>query len=205
MLLLALRGCIMSIDLLAEKADVARGSIETSLNTGTPVVKSRVKLLHGVDDTLWNEVQAQARLEGIGIKDWVEEALRVQLGSEQRRRKRLPEKANCEMCGRELVKDGKAKNRFIVHHDVDGNRGASVAIILCDKCHKHRHKQLGWGVAATFHCRKCKKRLPMEEVGFQRHVRRRHADPGPLGTRPMKIVRVCKECAAHLKPTDIFR
>ena len=153
-----------------QKIEVQKGNIVL-------VTKRKSRIVRDIDESLWLEVQAQSKLEGILIKDWIEEALRQQLGSEHKRRKRLADKTNCQMCGKEIAKDGKAKNRIIVHHDKRNNRNASVAMLLCDKCHKVRHRELGWGNGGIpkwrnkgnrgviFKCAKCRKKHLWANLG----------------------------------------
>jgi len=100
-----------------------------------------------LDIELWKEAKAEARLEGITIKEWLERTISHSLVGSGTLRRRLPEQAKCEMCGRVILKNGQAKDRIIAHHDKPNNRKASVVKLLCSHCHIERHRQLGWGIS----------------------------------------------------------
>lgn len=98
-----------------------------------------------LDRNLWQEAKAEARLEGITIKEWLERTIKHSLAKEQTLRKRLPNQAKCEICNRIISKDEKRNSKMIAHHDKPNNRKASVVKLLCPPCHIQRHRQLGWG------------------------------------------------------------
>lgn len=119
-----------------------------------------------IDKDLWCEVQAQAALEKKDLKDWVNEALKRQLSGETKRRNRLPEKAQCEICGRIIFKHGKGSSKMIVHHDKRNDRNPSVVMLLCPACHRRRHGELGWGISRgeLFKCSVCGGYFPKQHM-----------------------------------------
>jgi len=104
------------------------------------------KILRNIDPELWREIKAQAALEDKTLTEWIEEAASKQLGKNLKTRdsylkKRLPSKADCVDCGREVIKGGKGERRMIMHHDDFYNHNPTVAVILCPSCHKIRHEK----------------------------------------------------------------
>jgi len=160
------------------------------------------KIIRGINQDIWFEAKAQARLEDTPLASWIEEAIINQLGGEAKRRNRLPDKTNCQLCGEEIYKKAlKGQKRLIVHHDKRNNRNASVVMLLCDKCHKTRHIELGWGIGhsttyGVFKCIVCKRRRNMKKLGVE--YRKKYYKL-PNGRRLMKLVRVCQECQERLK------
>lgn len=166
----------------------------------------KVKIIRGISQAIWLESKAQARLEDMPLPAWIEQAIKAYLGSEQTRRKRLPNMTTCQLCGDQIYKQpNKGQKRLIVHHDEWKNRNPSVVMLLCDKCHRARHKEIGWGCPhfrtwahryGTFKCRVCKKRHHMVNLGAEY---KRKKSSLANGGWSMKIVRVCQECCDKLK------
>lgn len=124
------------------------------------------KIIRNVNEQLWRESKARAAFEGISLKQLIEESLKLRLGYKTKSpanhlRKRLPQKATCADCGKEVYKKAtKAEkvgnvyisnsDRMILHHiNPDGNDDPTNLVILCPSCHKKRHMELdgatgGW-------------------------------------------------------------
>ena len=127
-------------------------------------------------------MKAEAKLENITIREWLEWTISHSLVGAGTLRKRLPEQTKCEMCGRIIFK-GDGKPRMIAHHDKPNNRKTSVVKLLCELCHKQRHKQLGWGTnyhpqkatrSGRFKCSLCKVWRPVSaraSVEVKAHTR----------------------------------
>jgi len=145
-------------------------------------MEGKVPHIKNLDKELWKEAKAEARLESITIKEWLERTISHSLVGAGTLRRRLPEQAECGMCGRTIFK-GDRKPRMIAHHDKPNNRKASVVKLLCEPCHKERHKQLGWGTnyhpqkatrSGRFKCSLCKAWRPdnaRASVGVKAHTR----------------------------------
>ena len=169
-----------------------------------------MKAIRGIDNKLWIEARAQARLQGIVLGKWLQEAIQHAIVSETTLRKRLPIEAPCQLCGKTVYKDKTGKARMVVHHDKPNTRDASVAMILCYRCHTARHRQLQWGMGGRpssepeqekrhglegyFKCYLCKKRYPPQQLGTTTTL-----DPLPykgIGRKPTrrKEVKICQQC-----------
>ena len=109
------------------------------------------KIIRNVNEQLWRQAKARAGFEGISLKQLVEEGLKSRLGYDSRSaarhlRNHLPEKANCTDCGREVLKEGKGKQRMILHHVLPVEKGGTDdptnLVVVCPSCHKRRHLDL---------------------------------------------------------------
>ncbi len=161
------------------------------------------KIIRDIDIDIWLEAKAQARLESMPLAMWLEEAIKARLGSETKRRKMLPDQVSCQLCNEALYKKPlPGQKRIIVHHDKKNNRNASVAMLLCDKCHKARHKEIGWGNPAyrpwlqrygTFKCFKCKKVRNVKYLAKEFWKKTVKKTQGGYFT---KMRRLCVDCAS---------
>jgi len=109
------------------------------------------KIIRNVNEQLWREAKARAAFEGITLRQMVEEGLKLRLGYNTKSparhlRNHLPKKADCADCGREVLKEGKGKQRMILHHIIPEDKGGvddpTNLVILCPHCHKKRHLKL---------------------------------------------------------------
>ena len=127
-----------------------------------------------VDEVLWREAKAQCVLENRTLKGWVEEAVSNQLGIALKSRdshlkKRLPNKAKCADCGKEVIKGLKGMLKMIVHHE-GTNRDPTVAVILCPGCHAKRHAKMKCASGYLYpktHCTDC---FHYENCSFEKKV-----------------------------------
>jgi hypothetical protein len=144
-----------------------------------------------ISHSLWNEAKAQAKLQGMTIYQWLTEAIQGHLLCENVLKSRVTI-TKCERCGLEFDKNHKR----IIHHDEPNCRHASVAMVLCYKCHKERHKELGWGFTGRgqlFKCALCQKYLKLNSL-----------DPNPWVLRDTgKKVKLCNWCATRERETVV--
>jgi len=121
------------------------------------------KIIRNVNEQLWREAKARAGFEGITLKQLVEEGLKLRLGYNSKSPARhlknhLPEKANCVDCGSEVLKEGKGRQKMILHHilpkDKGGTDDPTNLVILCPSCHKRRHLEIDGATGGSEHYRK---------------------------------------------------
>lgn len=180
------------------------------------IEKTISPLLRNVSKALWDDAKAQARLEGHTLSHWIQEAITKQLGLHRVRpwehqRKRLPEQAQCEICGRTILKDGKGRQQMVIHHDEPNDRTPSVAMVICQSCHVRRHRELGWGIGGSkpqarvippskrgmplgkFKCHHCKRYFNSEYLGGTTFVDQVPKKLG-RGMTKGKQIKLCKQC-----------
>ena len=123
---------------------------------GIPQQRERFETvsLRNIEPKLWKEALAQARLQGMTLSQWTMEAFQAHLLSESVLRSKVTVE-RCEMCGVKFD----TNHKRIMHHDEPNTREAGVVKVLCSKCHRIRHQELGWGFPGRpqrFKCPMCK-------------------------------------------------
>ncbi len=113
------------------------------------------KLIRNADKQLWEEVKAQSVLNGVNLRQWVEDVLREAVkrannapamaayNKSSQLRKRLRNEAKCDYCHRIVFKDSTGADRLLLHHIkplVEGGSGSIDNLtILCVSCHRKVH------------------------------------------------------------------